>query len=128
MAVSRGEIYFARLDPVLGREQAGVRPIVVVSDDQAINQQPLVVIVVVGTSGWRVRKDYPINARVGPHESGLTEETVFLCFQVRALDESRLVRPRAGVLTAGAMARVETALRRCMLLSVVDQPTSFDRV
>ena len=48
MAISRGEIYFVNLSPGQGREQAGTRPVVVLSID-AINQLPLVVTVAVGT-------------------------------------------------------------------------------
>ncbi len=46
--IRRGEIYFAKLDPAEGREQAGFRPVLVVTSD-AINRQPLVVAVVAGT-------------------------------------------------------------------------------
>jgi mRNA interferase MazF len=85
MSIRRGEIYFAALDPVQGREQAGRRPVLVLSID-AINRLPLVVTVVVGTRGGRVPRDYPTNVRVTPEESGLPSETVFLCFQLRSLD------------------------------------------
>jgi mRNA interferase MazF len=115
MPVLRGEIYFADLDPVLGREQAGKRPVLVVSDD-VINALPLVVTVVVGTRGDRVSRDYPTNVRVAPEESELPDETVFLCFQLRSLDATRLLSPRAGVLSAASMARVETAVRYCLSL------------
>ena len=54
--MKRGEIYFVTLDPVLGREQNGRRPVLVVSID-AINSAPLVVTVVPGTEGANVRRD-----------------------------------------------------------------------
>jgi len=50
MPIQRGEIYFVNLNPVEGREQAGNRPVLILSRD-AINRLPLVVTVVVGTSG-----------------------------------------------------------------------------
>lgn len=114
--VRRGEIYFVDLDPVLGREQSGRRPVLIVSSD-AVNRAPLVVTVVVGTSGDRVKKDYPVNVRVAPAETGLPDETVFLCFQVRSIDPSRLADPGAGntapagVMEPRKMAEVEEALR-----------------
>jgi mRNA interferase MazF len=77
MAIHRGEVYFVDLNPVKGREQAGLRPVLVLSIDK-INQQPLVVTVVVGTKGENVSRDYPTNVRVSPQESGLPMETVFL--------------------------------------------------
>jgi len=78
MAVQRGEIYFVDLNPVEGREQAGNRPVLVLTVD-AINRLPLVVTVVVGTKGENIARDYPTNVRVSPEESGLPMETVFLC-------------------------------------------------
>jgi len=70
MTVQRGEIYFVDLNPVQGREQAGQRPVLVVSSN-AINRLPLVVTVVVGTKGDNAKRDYPTNVRVGSDESGL---------------------------------------------------------
>jgi mRNA interferase MazF len=115
MTVKRGEIYFADLNPVTGREQAGTRPVLVVSSDD-INALPLVITVVVGTRGDRVKRDYPTNVRVAAEESGLPHETVFLCFQVRSLDEARLIQPRAGVVDDDVMERVDAAVRYCLSL------------
>jgi len=114
--VSRGQIYYVDLNPIQGREQAGRRPCLIVSAD-AINRQPLVVAVVVGTKSSRISKDYPINVRVSAAESGLPEDTIFLCFQVRSLDPSRFLDPRsgrlnpAGSLPAHRMAEVDAALK-----------------
>ncbi len=63
MAVKRGEIYFVDLNPVKGKEQAGNRPVLVLSID-SINKLPLVVTVVVGTKGDNISHDYPANIRV----------------------------------------------------------------
>jgi mRNA interferase MazF len=113
MSIRRGEIYFADLDPVQGREQAGRRPVLVLSVD-AVNRLPLVVTVVVGTRGEKVPRDYPTNVRVTPSESGLPMETVFLCFQLRSLDTRRFPTAPAGQLSAGALSRVESAVRYCL--------------
>lgn len=113
MAVQRGEIYFVNLNPVQGREQAGQRPVLVLSVD-AINKLPLVVTVVVGTKGENIRRDYATNVRVSPVESGLPLETVFLCFQLRSLDPQRFAASPAGRLTTVALQRVEDAVRYCL--------------
>ncbi len=110
--IRRGQIFFVDLNPVRGREQAGRRPVLVVSDD-AINCQPLVKTVVVGTAAHNMPRDYPTNVRVPASESGLTQDTVFLCFQIRALDRSRFEKP-AGSLSAEAMAAVDEALRQSL--------------
>lgn len=57
MSVQRSEIYFVNLNPVQGREQAGERPVLVLSVD-AINRLPLVVTVIVSTKGTNISKNY----------------------------------------------------------------------
>lgn len=113
MTIQRGDIYFINLDPTLGREQAGQRPVLVLSID-AINRLPLVVTVVVGTKGANVTHHFPTNARVSPADSGLSIETVFLGFQLRSLDASRFPAVPAGRLNARALAQVEQAVRYCL--------------
>ena len=113
MAVQRGEIYFVDLNPVEGREQAGHRPVLVLSSD-AINRLRLVVTVVVGTKGENVPRDYPTNVRVPAAESGLPMETVFLCFQLRSLDPKRFLGPPAGKISGTVLERVEASVRRCL--------------
>jgi mRNA interferase MazF len=112
MAILRGETYFVDLNPVKGREQAGLRPVLVISTDD-MNRKPLVVTVVVGTKGSNITREYPSNIRVPSQESGLPLETVFLCYQVRSLDHSRFSGPPAGKLSDAYMAKVEDALRLC---------------
>ena len=113
MSIERGDIYFVNLNPVQGREQAGQRPVLVLSID-AINHLPLVVTVVVGTKGSNVLRDYPTNVRIAASESGLPIETVFLCFQIRSLDASRFPATRAGKLSRQALEQVEAAVRYCL--------------
>jgi mRNA interferase MazF len=115
MAIGRGEIYFVNLNPVQGREQAGNRPVLVLSID-SINKLPLVITVVVGTKGENITRDYPTNVRVSTAESGLSMETVFLCFQVRSLDPKRFPQNPVGKLSDEAMKRVEEAVRYSLSL------------
>ena len=119
--ISRGQIYWVNLDSTRGREQAGRRPVLVVSAD-AINRQPLVVTVVVGTDAKNVPRDYPTNVRVPAAQSGLPMDTVFLCFQVRSLDPRRFYDRKthlpnlAGVLPSVRMEEVDLALRMVLNL------------
>lgn len=114
--IERGDIFFVDLDPALGREQRGRRPVLIVSSD-ALNSQPLVVVVVAGTDAANVPRDYPTNLRVTAAESGLSRDTVFLCFQVRALDSSRFSTSagvplaRAGCLPGSRLPELERALK-----------------
>ncbi|KZL49695.1 growth inhibitor PemK [Nodularia spumigena CENA596] len=113
MSIERGQIYFVNLNPVIGREQSGTRPVLVLSVD-AINQLPLVVTVVVGTKGTNIKRDYPTNIRVSPSESGLLIETVFLCFQIRSLDPNRFLTESTGKISDSKMLEVEAAVRYCL--------------
>jgi mRNA interferase MazF len=111
--IQRDENYFINLNPVLGREQAGTRPVLVLSIDE-INRLPLVVTVVIGTKGENVRQDFPSNIRIPAEESGLPLETVFMGFQIRSVDASRFQRPPAGRLAPDTLARVEAVVRHCL--------------
>lgn len=110
MPIQRGEIYFVTLNPVEGREQAGTRPVLVLSID-AINRLPLVITGVVGTKGANVPKDYRMNVRVSSAESGLPYETVFLGFQIRSLDPKRFPDKPVGKVSEEVMAKIEKAVR-----------------
>lgn len=113
MSIQRGEIYFVDLNPVKGREQAGRRPVLVLSIDD-INNLPLVVTVVVGTKGENISRDYPTNVRVSAEESGLPLETIFLCFQVRSLDPKRFSQESAGRISDRTLQKVEDSVRYCL--------------
>jgi mRNA interferase MazF len=108
--ISRGSIYFVDLAPTKGREQTGRRPVLVVSSD-AINRQPLVVTVVVGTEAKNVPRDYPVNVRVSAGETGLPHDTVFLCFQIRSIDPARFPPEPAGTLSQVRMADIVAAMK-----------------
>jgi mRNA interferase MazF len=114
--VSRGEIYLVEFGSTDRRGENVGRPVLIVSSN-AVNNLPLVLTVVVGTTGEEIGKDYPGSVRAAPYETGLSEETVFLCFQIRSIDPSRLMDPStgrtvpAGVMSAQKMAQVDEALR-----------------
>jgi mRNA interferase MazF len=115
--ISRGQIYMVDLNPTKGREQKGRRPVLVVSAD-AINRQPLVVTVVVGTKAANVPRDYPTNVRVSVSDSGLPTDTVFLCFQLRSLDPGRFSSSQpAGALSGRKMEEVDEALKLVLNLA-----------
>jgi len=115
MAIQRGQKYFVNLNPVQGREQSGELPVLFISSD-AINKQPLVVTVVVGTKGANVTRDYPTNVRVSPEDSGLPLETVFMCFQIRSLDPSRFPPNPSGHISGSTLQKIDIALRLCLAL------------
>jgi mRNA interferase MazF len=106
--VRRGEVYDARLDPTEGSEQAGSRPVVIVSRD-AINVASPVIVVVPCTTYRAGRRLYPSQVLLAASEGGLEVDSVALGEQVRALATRRLGR-RRGQLSAAALAQLDRAL------------------
>jgi mRNA interferase MazF len=106
--IRRGEVYDARLDPTEGSEQAGSRPVVIVSRD-AINAASQVVVAVPCTTYRPGRRLYPSQVLLHAPDGGLIVDSVALCEQVRALAKSRLER-RRGSLSPDVMALLDRAL------------------
>jgi len=110
--IRRGDVYVARLNPTEGSEQAGERPVIVVSRD-AINQFSPVVIVVPLTSRRKKAKVYPSQVVLEVGEGGLKVESIALGEQVRAISKTRLVR-QLGRLSPHGLAAVAVALRTAL--------------
>jgi mRNA interferase MazF len=106
--VRRGEVYDARLDPTEGAEQAGSRPVVIVSRE-AINASSPVVIVVPCTTYRPGRRLYPSQVLLHAPDGGLDVDSVALGEQVRAIAKSRLGRQR-GLLSPQALIQLDRAL------------------
>jgi mRNA interferase MazF len=106
-APARGEVWLADLNPTRGHEQAGRRPVLVVSED-LFNRGPAgLVIVLPMTSTVR---DVPSHVPVSPPEAGVRNRTAILCEAVRSLSMERLVA-RWGAVAPRTMAEVEDRLR-----------------
>jgi mRNA interferase MazF len=110
MSLERGQIYFVNLNPIQGKEQSGLRPVLILSVDE-INRKQMVITVIPGTKGANIERDFVTNVRVSTAESGLEMETVFLCFQVRSLDPSRFPETPVGMLSPNKMREVEASVR-----------------
>jgi mRNA interferase MazF len=85
----RGDVYRASLNPTVGSEQDGTRPVVVVSRD-AINASSPVVIIVPITSRSNKSRLYPSHVELKLGDGGLTADSVALCEQVRSISRERL--------------------------------------
>jgi len=106
--VKRGDVYRARLDPTEGSEQAGARPVVIVSRD-AINAASPVVVVVPLTTFQPGRRLYPSQTTIEAGDGGLERDSVALGEQVRAIAK-QLLGERRGALSAAALERLDRAL------------------
>jgi mRNA interferase MazF len=106
--MKRGEVYDARLEPVEGSEQGGTRPVIIVSRD-AINVYSPVVLAVPCTTYQTGKRVYPTQVLLQAPEGGLTNDSIAMADQVRALSKTRLLRLR-GMLSDKAITRLNQAL------------------
>lgn len=105
--IKRGEIYYADLSPVVGSEQGGVRPILIVQNDTGNKYSPTVIAAAI-TSQINKAK-LPTHIELNAKEFGLQKNSVILLEQIRTLDKRRL-KERVGELTPVTMKKVNTAL------------------
>ena len=106
MNVKRGELYYADLSPVVGSEQGGIRPVLVVQNDIGNKYSPTIIAAAV-TSKINKAK-LPTNIDM-PSAYGLAKDSVILLEQIRTLDKRRL-KERIGVLPPATMVRVNRAI------------------
>ena len=105
--VARGELYIADLDPVVGSEQGGLRPVLVIQNDTGNRYSPTVVVLAVTSQLQKTR--LPTHVLLSAAGHGLERDSVVLAEQVRTLDKRRL-RTRIGSLTPEDMAQVRRAV------------------
>ena len=105
--VRRGEIYYADLSPVVGSEQGGVRPVLIVQNDTGNRHSPTVIAAAITSQTGKAR--LPTHISVSPLSCGLPKQSIILLEQVRTLDKRRL-RERAGRIPEDDMRRVDEAL------------------
>lgn len=104
--VRRGEIYWADLDPVVGHEQAGRRPVVVVQNDVGNQVSPTTIVAVITS---RQLRPYPF--LVSLPGSMLERPSLVNCAHLRSVDKARLQEQPIAMLDADTMQQVDEALR-----------------
>lgn len=107
--MKRGDIYRADLDPVIGSEQGGVRPVLIIQNDTGNLHSPTVIVAAITTR--RKKPHMPVHVLITAAESGLPADSVVLTEQVRTLEKSRLTR-YLGHLDDAVMIRIDQALEK----------------
>ena len=106
--VRRGEIYYADLSPVVGSEQGGIRPVLIIQNDTGNRYSPTVIAAAITSQTGKARLpthiDLPVN-----ESCGLSRNSIILLEQVRTLDKKRL-RERMGHVEEEVMEKVDTAI------------------
>ena len=107
MEVHRGEVFYADLSPVVGSEQGGVRPVLIVQNEIGNRHSPTVIAAAITSRLDKARLPTHINIRA--EDTGLAKDSVVLLEQIRTLDK-HLLRERGGQITAEDQRRVDQAL------------------
>lgn len=111
--IHRGEIYYADLNPVVGSEQGGIRPVLILQNEVGNWFSPTVIVAAMTAKGSKVH--LPTHVPVGT-DSGLRRPSLVLAEQVRTIDKSRLLE-RVGMLPPEKQEQVDRALRISFALS-----------
>ena len=105
--VHRGDIYYADLSPVVGSEQGGLRPVLIVQNDTGNRHSPTVIAAAITSQTGKAK--LPTHIELAAMSCGLPKDSVILLEQIRTLDKRRL-RERMGCLDEKLMHRVDSAI------------------
>ena len=106
--IKRGYLYYADLSPVVGSEQGGVRPVLIIQNDIGNKYSPTVIVAAI-TSQINKAK-LPTHIEISAHEYGLNKDSVILLEQIRTIDKKRL-REKIGCLDKNMMLKVHNSLQ-----------------
>lgn len=107
MTVRRGDIYYADLSPVVGSEQGGIRPVLIVQNDVGNRFSPTVIAAAI--TSQKDKNKLPTHIQVNANDSGLSKDSIVLLEQVRTIDKQRL-KEKMGRLDDASMSRINQAL------------------
>ncbi|HLR64726.1 MAG TPA: type II toxin-antitoxin system PemK/MazF family toxin [Pseudogracilibacillus sp.] len=120
MNVQRGDIYFADLSPVVGSEQGGVRPVLVIQNDIGNRFSPTVIVAAITAQIQKGK--LPTHVDIAKEDCSLEHDSVILLEQIRTLDKQRLIDKIAS-LNDDIMNEVNVALEISLGLTLKDQYT-----
>ena len=114
--IKRGDIYYAELNPVIGSEQGGTRPVLIISNDIGNRHSPTVIVAAI-TSRVHTKAKLPTHTAIRDFE-GLNKDSIILLEQIRTIDKQRL-QEYIGMLSESEMARVDKALAISVSLNIL---------
>ncbi len=107
MTVKRGDIYYADLSPVVGSEQGGIRPVLIVQNDVGNKYSPTVIAAAI--TSQQDKTNLPTHIKVDADGCGLSKNSIVLLEQVRTIDKQRL-KEKMGSLDTSSMNKINQAL------------------
>ncbi|NLM56130.1 MAG: type II toxin-antitoxin system PemK/MazF family toxin [Clostridiales bacterium] len=120
--IRRGDIYYADLSPVIGSEQGGIRPVLIVQNDIGNKYSPTVIVAAITSRMGKTR--LPTHIDIMAEEAGLMKDSVVLTEQIRTLDKRRL-KEKIGHLDESVMMSVDEALNISFGLGGTGMPTGI---
>lgn len=114
--IKRGDIYYAELNPDIGSEQGGTRPVLIISNDIGNRHSPTVIVAAI-TSRVHTKAKLPTHTAIRDFE-GLNKDSIILLEQIRTIDKKRL-QEYIGMLSESEMARVDKALAISVSLNIL---------
>jgi mRNA interferase MazF len=116
-SILRGDLYYADLNPVIGSEQGGIRPVLVIQNDVGNKHSPTVIIAAITSKAMQTLLP---TQHILPAQNGLDRESIVLLEQVRTIDKQRL-KEFIGVLGHSDMHSIDTALAISVCLDRRDE-------
>lgn len=107
MIVKRGDLFYADLSPVVGSEQGGVRPVLVIQNDIGNKYSPTIIAAAVTSQINKAKM--PTHIEINAESYGLSKDSVVLLEQIRTIDKRRL-KERIGHIDEGLMEKVNEAI------------------
>lgn len=117
LIVKKGDLFFADLSPVVGSEQGGVRPVLVVQNDVGNKYSPTIIVAAVTSQTSKAK--LPTHVELAATQGGLSKNSVVLLEQLRTIDKQRL-KERIGALNEWQIPVVDEALG--VSLGIANQP------
>ncbi len=108
MNIKRGDIYYADLSPVIGSEQGGLRPVLIVQNDIGNKYSPTVIAAAITSKMSKTK--LPTHIDVPCEDAGLSKDSIILLEQIRTIDKKRL-KEKMGHLNDTTMASVNNAIQ-----------------
>ncbi len=108
MTIKRGDMFYADLSPVVGSEQGGIRPVVIIQNDMGNKYSPTVIAAAITSQLGKTK--LPTHIAIGSQNAGLKTDSVILAEQVRTLDKSRLKEKIGHIEDQSLMSRINNAL------------------
>ena len=108
MVVKRGDMFYADLSPVVGSEQGGIRPVLIIQNDVGNKHSPTVIAAAI--TSQVTKNKLPTHIEIGPREGGLKEESLVLTEQIRTIDKSRLKEKIGHIENEEIISKINNAL------------------